>query len=56
MLSKEVDEGSIATPALFTLFLVVQNRLKLEANEGWSEGSMSSVELKLWILLLNDEQ
>ena len=43
-------------PAFFGLFLIGQAPLKLPANDGFIEGSMSCVALKLRILLWKEEQ
>lgn len=41
VLSKVVDEGSMVVPAFFALFDFGQTLLKLAANDGCMDGSMS---------------
>jgi hypothetical protein len=56
VLSKVVEEGSMVVPAFFALLFFGQTPLKLAANDGCIEGSMSFVALKLRILFWKEEQ
>lgn len=46
----------MGAPAFFAWLLIGQTFFKLAAKDGFIEGSMSWVELKLWILFLKEEQ